>query len=154
MSDLLLQFPVPATGEYTAPLMTGFPLSVALPFVPTLPLLLDAELKLSTVELPLMLKLLQPFAVANSAYVESEPTLLMELTPAPVIVVDCVEVPPTWPLLSVTFRSAVATPLELSGGANFTLMGQLPPTASDAGQVFCLCEVRGVRPAEPDRANA
>jgi hypothetical protein len=139
VSDLLLQFPLPATGEYTAPLMTGFPLSVAFPFVPTLPWLLEPELKLSTVALPLMLKLLQPFAVANSAYVESDPTLLMELTPAPVREADCVVVPPARPLSSFTFRSAVATPLLLGGGANFTLIVQLLPVRSccpGAGQVF------------------
>ena len=39
---LALQLPVPPTGEYTAPLTTGFPLKFAFPFVPMFPLVVEA----------------------------------------------------------------------------------------------------------------
>src|ERR1700688_1035629 len=116
--------------------MTEFPLRLALPFVPTLPLLPDPELKMSTIALPLILILLHPFAVAKIPYVDKEPTLLIELTPAPVNTADCIAVPPTCPLSSMTLSRAVATPLLLTGGANFTLMTQLPPIASGVAQLF------------------
>jgi hypothetical protein len=111
-------------GEYTAPLMTGLPMRLALPFVPTLPLLPEPELKLSTIALPLILMLLQPFAVAKTPNVESEPTLLIELVPAPVNKLICV-LGEMFSSLSVTITLAVATPVVFAGGENLTVMVQL-----------------------------
>jgi hypothetical protein len=73
--------------------------------------------------------LLQPFAVAKTPYVESEPTLLMELTPAPVNKLVCV-LPVRFSSLSVTTTLAVATPVAFAGGENLTVIGQLAPTAT------------------------
>src|SRR5246127_5921841 len=114
-------------GEYTAPLTTGFPLRVTFPFVPTLPLLLLLP-RLSTVPLPLTFTLLHPLAVPKMAYVDREPTPVTALVPAPTREADCA-LPATFSLLSVTVRRAVAMPWVFKGGANFTLIVQLPPTA-------------------------
>ena len=65
----------------------------------------------------------------------------MELVPAPTRVVDCV-LPNTFSLLSVTVSRAVAMPAAFIGGANFTLMVQLPPTARVfglMGQLMFVC---------------
>jgi hypothetical protein len=53
----------------------------------------------------------------------------MVLVPAPVSKLDCV-LPLMFLSLSVTTRVAVATPVALAGGENFTVMVQLVPAGT------------------------
>src|SRR5580765_3649342 len=124
--------------------MTGLPLSVTFPFVPTFPLF-AGPLYPSSTPLPLMVRLLQPFAVANKPKVEREPTPLIELVPAPVSAVFCV-VPGggAFPLLSVTVRKALAMPDAFVKGENFTSILQLAFLLSVAGQVLVCVKYTGL----------